>query len=74
LSSGAWLLADFGERDLRAAVVVIQRYRDQDVGLADASLVVLAHRYRTRTILTLDHRHFTVLRPVGGGRFTLLPS
>ena len=35
---------------------------------------MLADRYHTRTILTLDHRHFTTLRPLTGGRFTLLPT
>ena len=36
--------------------------------------MVLAERYRTRTIVTLDRRHFDVLRPITGGRFTLLPA
>jgi predicted nucleic acid-binding protein len=52
---------------------VIGRYRDQAIGVTDASLVVLAERYATRTILTLDRRHFDVLRPLQGKRFALLP-
>ena len=52
---------------------MIARYRDQAIGVADASIVVLADRYRTREVLTLDHRHFDVLRPLSGGRFKLLP-
>jgi predicted nucleic acid-binding protein len=52
---------------------VIAKYRDQDIGVTDASLVVLAALYRTRTIMTLDRGHFDVLRPLGGGRFRLLP-
>jgi predicted nucleic acid-binding protein len=52
---------------------VIARYRDEDIAVADASLVVLADRHRTRTLLTLDRRHFGVLRPLDGGRFRLLP-
>jgi len=73
LSSGAYLLADFGVEDLISANTLIGRYRDQEIGVTDVSLVVLAHRYRTRTILTLDHRHFDVLRPLSGGRFKTLP-
>ena len=34
--------------------------------------VVLAERYGTTAVLTLDRRHFDVLRPLDGGRFTLL--
>jgi uncharacterized protein len=46
----------------------------KEIGVADASNVVLAERYRTRTIMTLDRRHFDVLRPVTGGRLTVLPA
>lgn len=74
LAGGAWDLACLTREDLDAAAAIVKRYRDQDIGLADASLAVLAARYRTRKLLTLDRRHFEVVRPlVGGGRFTLLP-
>lgn len=39
----------------------------------DASIVVLAARHRTWTVLTLDQRHFAVLRPLDGGRFRIVP-
>jgi predicted nucleic acid-binding protein len=73
LSGGAYVLPEFGPSDLARAVDLIERYRDQDIGIADASIVVLAERYATRQLLTLDRRHFSVLRPAQGGRFTLLP-
>jgi hypothetical protein len=73
LSGGAYLLADFGAADLARAGNVIERYRDQAMGIGDASIVVLAARYATRRLLSLDRRHFGVLRPLSGGRFTLLP-
>lgn len=73
LAGGAYVLADVSAADLRRARDVVERYRDQDIGVADASLVVLAPRYRTRSLLTLDHRHFGVLRPLDGDRFRLLP-
>lgn len=44
------------------------------MGLADASLVVLAHRYGTDRLLTLDERHFRVLRTREGQPFRLLPA
>ena len=74
LAGGAWDLATFGHDDLRAAAEIVDRYADQSVGATDASNVVLAARYRTRTIVTLDRRHFEVLRPPTGGRFTILPE
>jgi predicted nucleic acid-binding protein len=51
-----------------------RRHESIDAGLADLSLVVAAHRHRTRRLLTFDERHFRVLRPLDGGRFTLLPA
>jgi predicted nucleic acid-binding protein len=73
LAGGAYELAHFDADDLARGSEVIARYRDQSIGIADASIVVLAHRFRTREILTLDHRHFGILRPLSGGRFKLLP-
>ncbi len=72
LSSGGYSLANFDTADLERAHDVIERYRDQELGLCDASLVVLADRWSTRQILTLDHRHFDVVRPLDGGRFKVL--
>lgn len=73
LAGGAWLLPPFDHSDLRQAADVVARYRDQAIGVADASLVVLADRFSTRRVLTLDRRHFDVVRPRHGGRFTILP-
>lgn len=73
LSGGAYHLAQIHADDLRAAVTIIGRYRDQEIGVTDASIAVLAARHRTRSVLTLDHRHFSVLRPLDGGRFRLVP-
>lgn len=50
------------------------RYANLEIGLADASVVVLAQRHRTREVLTLDERHFRTLRDVDGRRFRLLPA
>ncbi|MGH9091771.1 MAG: PIN domain-containing protein [Acidimicrobiales bacterium] len=74
LTGGAWELARIDTADLREICEVVGRYRDQDIGVADASLVVLAHRYRTDRLLTLDYRHFRVIRTRGGAAFTVLPD
>lgn len=74
LSGGAYHVEPITEADLISAAKIIERHKDQGIGLADASLVVLADRYRTKSILTLDLRHFEVVRPLSGGRFRILPS
>jgi predicted nucleic acid-binding protein len=73
LAGGAWDLPAIDGEGLKDAHAVIERYADQRISVADASNVVLAARYRTQTIVTLDHRHFDVLRPLAGGSFTVLP-
>lgn len=73
LTGGAWDLPAIDVEELVQARAVIERYADQSIGVADASNVILAERYRTRTIVTLDRRHFNVLRPLSGGRFRILP-
>lgn len=74
LSSGAWELAGFGEEDLVDAMNVVERFPSLGIGATDASLVVLAHRYRTHAIATLDRRHFGALRAIDGRPFELVPA
>lgn len=74
VAAGAYLLAPFSAADVREARQVIARYDDLGIGLADASLVVLAARHRTDRILTLDERHFRALRTASGAPFAVLPA
>jgi predicted nucleic acid-binding protein len=74
VARGAYALAGFRDEDVAVAREVIDRYRDLGIGLADASLVVLAEREGTRRILTLDERHFRALRASDGRPFVLLPA
>ena len=67
-------LAEFDANDVGRSADVVESYRDLDIGLADASIVVLAARLRTKRILTLDERHFRALRPLDAGHFVLLPA
>lgn len=71
---GVYRLETFEAADIEAAERVIGRYRDLEIGLADASLVILANRYGVRDILTLDARHFRTLRGPDGHPFRLLPA
>lgn len=67
-------LEPFSADDVAIARRVMTRYANLAIGLADASVVVLAQRHRTREVLTLDERHFRTLRDADGRRFRLLPA
>jgi predicted nucleic acid-binding protein len=74
ISKGAYELVLFGREDVNEAMAVIEKYRELGVGLADASIVVLAARYETRDVLTLDERHFRAVKLARGRSFRILPA
>ncbi len=74
LEAGTFLVDCLRADELRTARVLTERYRDLRLGLADASLIVLADRYRTNRILTFDERAFRAVVPIRGGTFTILPA
>ncbi|HET9243637.1 MAG TPA: PIN domain-containing protein [Gaiella sp.] len=53
---------------------LVEQYVDLPLGGADASLVALAERVDARTVITLDRRHFSVVRPRHCDAFELLPA
>jgi predicted nucleic acid-binding protein len=74
LVEGTFAVECLTHADLDQARGIIQRYRDLRLGLADASLVVLAARHRTRRVLTFDQRAFRAVTPLQGGEFVVLPA
>lgn len=74
LTAGTFVVDCLTNDEMRTARSLVERYRDLRIGLADASLAVLAHRYGTRRLLTFDERAFRTMRPLDGGAFTLLPA
>jgi uncharacterized protein len=74
IARGAYVLESFDRLDVDSALRVIEQYRDLEIGLADASLVVLSHRYRDLEVLTLDQRHFRNLQGYQNRSFRLLPA
>lgn len=74
VARGVYRLEPFEAADVAAAERIIGRYPGLEIGLADASIVVLATRYAVRDVLTLDERHFRSLRGPGGRAFRILPA
>lgn len=74
VAEGAYRLEDFGPEDVGTAIELIDRYRELGIGLANASIVVIAARAGTNRILTLDERHFRAIRPLRGRSFQIVPK
>lgn len=73
LASGAFTLAPVVAGDWLRVAELVSRYRDLPLGTVDASVVATAERLDITEIATLDHRHFSVVRPRHTDFFTLLP-
>ena len=73
VTRGAYQLELFSSEDMGHAKRMMERYADLRIGLADASVVVLANRHKTLDLLCTDERHFRALRGSGGKPFRLLP-
>jgi predicted nucleic acid-binding protein len=70
---GVYVLEPMAGADVGRARAIVGHHAGLRLSLADASIVVLAERHRIREILTLDQRHFRVLR-AGRQPFRILPS
>ncbi|MFC4058018.1 type II toxin-antitoxin system VapC family toxin [Planomonospora corallina] len=75
VARGAYTLISGDEQDLEDVITVNARYADLKLGATDCMNVVLAARYDTSTIFTLDERHFRAIKPLNKAEaFTLLPA
>lgn len=74
LAAGTFQVECLTPAEMRMAAELAARYRGLELGLADASIVVLAARLRTRRVLTFDEHAFRTVAPLQGGAFELLPT
>ena len=73
VQSGALRVLPLGREDLARVRVLMTKYRDLPMDLADAALVRVAERERISTVFTVDRRDFSLYRPLGIGRFRIVP-
>jgi uncharacterized protein len=73
VAAGEFQLQEFSSADLTRCVDLMVQYADSNIGLVDASIMAIAERLRITRILTLDERHFRMIRPRHCVAFELLP-
>lgn len=73
LLNGAYRLENVTLADLTRCRELQKTYEDQSIGMADASVFALVERLGEDRLATLDHRHFSVLRPNHVLALNLLP-
>jgi hypothetical protein len=73
LSASGWHVENLGGEDLERASELLSRYADAKLDFADATIIAMAERMDVETILTLDRRDFSIVRPKHIPYFNLLP-
>lgn len=74
LTSGQFEVAALASDEVHAAIDLDERHSDLDLGLTHCTVMVLAERFRTVDLLTLDERGFRAVKPPHGDSFRLLPA
>lgn len=74
VADGAFTLVAITTADLTRMAELVRQYADFPLGAVDASVVAIAERLDLHEIITLDRRHFSVVRPRHIPAFTLLPG
>jgi predicted nucleic acid-binding protein len=71
--AGAYRLEVCTSADLMRCRELQVKYEDQSLGVVDASVMALVERLREPRLATLDHRHFSIVRPIHTDALELPP-
>ena len=74
IDTGALLVEDLLPEDYRRVASLLSTYADLRVGFVDAAVLAVTERLREPKLATLDHRHFSVMRPRHVDTLELLPA
>jgi predicted nucleic acid-binding protein len=71
---GAYRIENVQSEDYARILELCDRYADADIGFVDAAVFAIVERLGEPKLATLDHRHFSVLRPRHVDSLRLLPE
>lgn len=74
ISDGAYVVEDLTVADYRRVGELADRYADSDIGFVDAAVMAIVERLDEPKLVTLDRRHFGVIRPRHRASIDLLPG
>jgi predicted nucleic acid-binding protein len=74
IEAGAYVVADLEKSDYARVRELCDRYADADVGFVDAAVLAVVERLGEPKLVTLDRRHFGLLRPRHRESIDLLPA
>jgi uncharacterized protein len=71
--TGAMELTSLSKSDIARTLKILEQYGDTRIDFVDATIIALAERLEVTRILTIDQRHFRIVRPLHCAAFELLP-
>ena len=71
---GAFDVEDLVADDYERVAELLQTYADLKVGFVDCAVLAITERLAEPKLATLDHRHFSTLRPAHRDALELLPA
>ena len=74
VESGFFMIEPFTRADASYCRALIEKYASLQLGLADTAVMAVAERHRVADVLSLDRRHFDVVRPATFEAFRLWPA
>ena len=73
MTGPSWTIESLQTQDLTRTLEMLEQYRDNKLDFVDATIVAIAERLNIHRVLTLDQRHFRVIRPRHCEALDLLP-
>ena len=73
LAGSGWTVETLSREDWARSNALLAVYADSELDWVDSTLAAMAERLNIRTLLTLDRRHFGLIRPRHCPAFDLLP-
>lgn len=74
IGDGAYAVEDLTVADYRRVGELADRYADSDIGFVDAAVMAIVERLDEPKLVTLDRRHFGIIRPRHRASIDLLPG
>ena len=71
---GKYQIEDLTDADYQRVADLLRTYAELRVGFVDAAVLAVTERLREPKLATLDHRHFSVMRPRHVDALELLPA
>lgn len=73
ITQPTWSIEPLQNKDLLRTAALLEQYADARLDFVDSTLIAVAERLNVSRLLTLDQRHYRMIRPTHCTAFEILP-